>query len=686
MMDSSEAEASTHSDKKQDAAPSSSNAPSSSGPGEDGPKSKKMSVKRKSTETKNAKKRKKPRVFRPARPSYTVHQGEDMLLVISSTTSQYDGGSAWKPQKKGSKKKKLIKKKLKVNETKKKRTIRATPKPAAVPVTKTEEESALFVPQRATDHRWGHSLPEEVLINIFQMVVAQEGAVPFLCRVGRVCHLWNSAASSPTLWRDVTVGFCWIAPGKTQLPKTEKRIKDTLNWLAENRFSQLRDFSLCHWKKNVNHAVEVVSQFCPQLRSLKLSYCSGLTVSAFHSLGLHSRSLQSINLQYSEVEGLLEYLEHHGSQIKQILFTHGLKNDRLLAAITTFRMLNIRPLHKTMRNASDTASGFPLLEELCIVTTSYSYMTDKDLWDILFGSTKLRVLDLRGCSRITPSGLASLPCPELECLFWGQYFNSHVASSSPKKGLHMVTQKWSQTLQQLDIANQLFTEEDLEIAMSYLAGTTEADTLRSLNLSGTRITPSALRSVVGQMTALSYLNLSSCRYLPRGLKRIYRGQEDIRQLLDKLEFQDEFCCLINKEIKLTFFHNDQKAEACDGISETSLHQLEIAGDSSFSREKVLVDIWSNYFLSHCLINSIKLVFERINHPPCGSLCFKQKKRNASGKRRRPVLGSVTHLAMSCKYILQDLFAYDFSLHKLVGVVQSHAPSVAVNASVQHRTL
>lgn len=133
----------------------------------------------------------------------------------------------------------------------------------------------------------------------------------------------------------------------------------------------------------------------------------------------------------------------------------------------------------------------------------------------------------------------------------------------------MVTQKWSQTLQQLDIANQMFTEEDLEIAMSYLAGAAEADTLQSLNLSGTRITPAALRymntnrnkhhshihihkssvlffytcsvffffcrSVVGQLTALNYLNLSSCRYLPRGLKRIYRGQEDIRQLLDKLE-------------------------------------------------------------------------------------------------------------------------------------------------------
>uniref|UniRef100_A0A3B5AE60 F-box and leucine rich repeat protein 6 n=1 Tax=Stegastes partitus TaxID=144197 RepID=A0A3B5AE60_9TELE len=279
------------------------------------------------------------------------------------------------------------------------------------------------------------------------------------------------------------------------------------------------------------------------------------------SLGLHSRSLHSLNLQYSEVQRPVQFpLPQIIPRMNLIVvFQRGCCPDLELLEVNTkldskdcelpvciqalqiscpklktFRMLNVRPLHKTMRNAADLTAGFPLLEELCIATTSYSYMTDKDLLDILFGSSRLRVLDLRGCSRITPSGLALLPCLELECLFWGQYFSSHIGLS-PKKGLHMVTQKWSQTLQQLDIANQLFPEDDLELAMSYLAQATEADTLRSLNLSGTRITPQALRSVVGQMTALDYLNLSSCRYLPRGVKRIYRGQEDIRQLLDKLE-------------------------------------------------------------------------------------------------------------------------------------------------------
>ncbi|XP_037548822.1 F-box/LRR-repeat protein 6 [Nematolebias whitei] len=538
--------------------------PQAAGQEEHGPTSKKTSLKRKSKV--KTKKQKKARL---SRPDYTVHQGEDMLLVISNASSQYVG-SVWTPKKKGSKKKKTLKGKVKRDPVKKIKSVRGKPKVGIKPAEE-EDEDRTF--SDAGD-RWGQDLPEEVLVNIFQMVVVQDGAVPFLCRMGRVCRLWNAAASSPVLWRRVTVGHCWIGSGKSQLPKTEMTIQNTVYWLAQNRFSQLTDFSLCHWTKNIDFTLEVVSRLCPRLRSIRLSYCKGVTLKAFHSLGLHSRRLQSLNLQQSEfqVEGLQEYLEHHGNQMRELLFTHGLKTDRLLAVITrgccpglellevnkkldskdgelpvcvqqlqmacpklkTFRMLNVRLLNKASRNGVVSAAGFPLLEELCIATASHSYLTDKDLRDVLFGSTMLRVLDLRGCSRISTSALAALPCPELECLFWGQYC-SQFGSSSTKRGLHLLTQRWGRTLQQLDVTNQPFTEEDLELATTYLTQEAEPERLRSLNLSGTRITPQALRAVVGHSTALDYLNLSSCRYLPRGVKKIYRGREEIHQLLDKLE-------------------------------------------------------------------------------------------------------------------------------------------------------
>lgn len=179
-MDSSEAEALTHSERREDTAPSTSN---TSVRGEDGSKQNKASLKRTTGKPANtkAKKQKKARVSRPAQLGYTVQQGEDMLLVISSSTSQYDG-SAWTPPKKGSKKRKLTKGKGKAIQIMKKPPARAKPKLENNPAAKEKEDTNSFVEQNATDHRWGQNLPEEVLINIFQMVVVQDGAVPFLCR------------------------------------------------------------------------------------------------------------------------------------------------------------------------------------------------------------------------------------------------------------------------------------------------------------------------------------------------------------------------------------------------------------------------------------------------------------------------------------------------------------------------
>ncbi|XP_073677453.1 F-box/LRR-repeat protein 6 [Garra rufa] len=539
---------------------------STAGTSQTAPAKGKRLLKRKADD-KSKKKKKKP-VKRTIRPNYTVQEGEDMLLIISNINT---GDSIWKPKRKGCKKKKVNakgKSKTSANKTKK--------PPVKVKVTEETTDKNVDLESVNVDgfDRWGQSLPIEVLVKIFQFAVLQDGAVPFLCRVGRVCRLWNGAASSPILWRSVSIGYCWIEPGKSQLPGTEQKIRNTIDWLAENRLSQLREFSLCHWKKHVDYVFQKVSQSCSNLYSLKLSYCTGMTETAFQSLGAHCQSLENINLQHSEfnVDGLVSFLEAYGNQIKKIYFTHSTKSDKLLSALSkgccpelklleintkldggycqlpiciqalqigcpklqTFRLMNVTPVPKMIRNTPSSTSGFPMLEELCIATSSHSFMTNNDLNNVLHGSPHLRVLDLRGGSRITATGLYALPCEKLECLYWGLYFNSNTMVAS-KKGIHMLANKWSGTLRELDLANQPFSEEDMEIAMGHLAHGAGVDLFRSLNLSGTKITSSALRLLISQSPALKYLNLSSCRYLPRGLKRIYHGQEDIQLLLDKLD-------------------------------------------------------------------------------------------------------------------------------------------------------
>ncbi|PWA31091.1 hypothetical protein CCH79_00020877, partial [Gambusia affinis] len=274
----------------------------------------KRKVGEKARKTKNA---------RMSRPAFTIQQGEDMLLYISNTSSQSEG-LLWT-----SRRKKVPKAKLLKYQKKKKKTV--CPKSRLERKAVKEEEEDKF----PEEDRWGQLLPEEVLINIFQMLVVQDGAVPFLCRVSRVCRLWNAAAATLTLWRKVAVSHCWIQPARGQTEKTSNRIKETFTWLAQNRFSQLRDFTLCHWATSADFALETVSEFCPHLRSVHLSYCRGVTGSGLRSLGLHSRNLQRLNLQHSEfqVEGLVDFLEEHGKQIRQMLFTRSHRNDKVLAAI-----------------------------------------------------------------------------------------------------------------------------------------------------------------------------------------------------------------------------------------------------------------------------------------------------------------------------------------------------------------
>nr|XP_006635988.2 PREDICTED: F-box/LRR-repeat protein 6 [Lepisosteus oculatus] len=530
------------------------------------------SMKRKSNAKPDAKRKKHLR--RTPRVGYTVQEGDDMLLIISNV-NQYD--SKWVPAKRAAKKKKKVTKrgKSKVSGGQRKAQKSTSKTGCKPPLQEEVNKPAACGSGGASEHydRWGQTMPVEILVKIFRLVVNQNGAIPFLCRVSQVCQLWNSAAATPFLWQSATISHCWIEPGKTQLPKTELRIKNTVRWLAENRFSQLRELSICHWKHHVNYVVEVISQFCSLLTSLKLTYCAGMSGEAFQNLGAGCPLLESLNVQYSEVqmEGFVNFLETYGSRIKTLQVTYGLKSDKTLSAISkgccpelklleintkldsgfcqlpvciqalqngcpklqVFRMLNVTLLPKMARRGASCTSGFPQLEELCLATSSVSFVKDEDLRTLLHSSLRLRVLDIRGCCRITPTGLSTLPCRDLECLYWGLYYSNDCMTAS-KKGIHLLTKKWNCTLRELDLAGQPFSSEDLEIAMANLAFGEGCGVLKSLNLCGTKISASALRPVLLQCSELSYLNLSSCRYLPRGLKKVYRSQADIHQLLDNL--------------------------------------------------------------------------------------------------------------------------------------------------------
>ena len=53
---------------------------------------------------------------------------------------------------------------------------------------------------------------------------------------------------------------------------------------------------------------------------------------------------------------------------------------------------------------------------------------------------------------------------------------------------------------------------------------------RKLNLSGTGVSLKSLTKLLVACTTLESLNLTSCRALPRGMKRMYHNMEDVGSL------------------------------------------------------------------------------------------------------------------------------------------------------------
>lgn len=88
-----------------------------------------------------------------------------------------------------------------------------------------------------------------------------------------------------------------------------------------------------------------------------------------------------------------------------------------------------------------------------------------------------------------------LSSSELEQLYLGLYGMSDRLTLA-KEGSPLLTEKWAHTLRELDLSGQGFHEKDLEQALAAFSGAPGGSqpALCSLNLRGTRVTPSTVRS------------------------------------------------------------------------------------------------------------------------------------------------------------------------------------------------
>lgn len=135
-----------------------------------------------------APKKKARKAPRRAAPHFLVHETDnDMLLIISNVGEEQERPTRKVSKRKPKKPRKGLKKPQQRKGPKKlaagRGKGRALEEQLGAPGT-LGEDSKVFLPSThpATGGSWGKELPVEILVQIFQNVVASEGSVPFLCR------------------------------------------------------------------------------------------------------------------------------------------------------------------------------------------------------------------------------------------------------------------------------------------------------------------------------------------------------------------------------------------------------------------------------------------------------------------------------------------------------------------------
>ncbi|XP_071439200.1 F-box/LRR-repeat protein 6 [Hetaerina americana] len=423
---------------------------------------------------------------------------------------------------------------------------------------------------------WGTSIPASILCKVFWMVTQDEGCVPFLFRMCRVCHLWRDIALTPSLWHSLDLSS----------PLIGERVKSDqlkLHWFLQNRCALTQELGLGGWKvSGVPAALEEIATNCPQLRGINLSSWTRLGADSLRSLveacpQLSRIDISGINTEsnnprsavsLSSILGLTEFMGDRLTQLilasnklaglSQIVIaiaTHcpclevlDLSNVRTLAHTTApiaierlqegcqrLRVLRITNsqvslAHSTLKEQAS-SPGFPNLEELSIAVdgrgcSQVPVVDNSSLERILKSSHQLRLLDVRGCTRVSDSSLVRVPAWDLEHLFLSGCYATRPTGGD---GLELIARKWVHSLVEVDLAWSTATDA-LDAAIYALADKEYQSPLRVLNLCGSSVSLGPIQALLNSCPHLGSLNLSSCRALPRGMKRLYQTAAEIDAL------------------------------------------------------------------------------------------------------------------------------------------------------------
>ncbi|XP_031640713.1 F-box/LRR-repeat protein 6 isoform X2 [Contarinia nasturtii] len=443
--------------------------------------------------------------------------------------------------------------------------------------------------------QWGNNIPEHVLLKIFEEAVNQYGTLPIMVNVSRVCTLWRRVSQSSQLWHTLDLSN-WA----------KDRSEINLKQIIATHLTWCKDVNLANWKvTNIECVLDHLLDACPNLEAISLAGWKEFTGDHLAYLVEEFKSLQRIDLSSVNLElnpnrsavgpqSLCSAIQSLGGRLTHLNLAHNRLAGipQLITALSTHcpnlslldlsnvstvaashGVLHIEKLQegcshlKVLRITNSQISlsaatlveqmeslGFPELEELSVASLADEsrLMNDEFLQRILKTSTKLKLLDVRGCARLTHDTLIRLPTWDLKHLF----LSGCSVTRDIGSGLELIASKWAHSLTELDLA-WANVQEPLDNAIKAIAEKGDESPLNHLNLCGSSVSLEAVKEILSNCRYLNSINLSSCRGLPRGVKRLMQGTAEISELRENLG------------VKLKYSANNNADRSFDSTSQSA---------------------------------------------------------------------------------------------------------------------
>jgi F-box/leucine-rich repeat protein 6 len=206
----------------------------------------------------------------------------------------------------------------------------------------------------------------------------------------------------------------------------------------------LKSISLAGWRALSADDLSYIADNFPRIARIDLSSINTEMNTSKTAVGLQSlvtaiekfnERLTHLNLAHNRLSGIPQItvaLTAHCpnlimldlSNVKTIAVSHGMLNvEKLQEGCQKLKILRIANSHVQLSAATlqeqMASPGFPDLEELSVASLADEsrLMSDEALQRILKASTKLKLLDVRGCARLTHDSLIRIPAWDLKHLF-----------------------------------------------------------------------------------------------------------------------------------------------------------------------------------------------------------------------------------------------------------------------------